>query len=394
MAQVPDSVLASIIGIAADGIICVDPEHRITLFNEGAAKIFGYDPNEVLGAPLSMLLPDRYRERHDAHMTGFDRSGDTARHMGERAEVFGRRKNGEEFPAEAAITRVQSELGPVFAVVLRDVSDQRRADGLVRRLLAETEDAVRTRDDLLGLVSHDLRNPVTAIKMLAGAILRMSAQGEAMPRAVEEHADVMLQAARQMDTLIQDLLDVSGLESGRMRLVTRPIDAADTVRIAVSTMTPLAEANGVTLQSTLARGLPSFHADPDRLSQLLSNLIGNAIKFSPAGSTVRITVSRVDDDLCFTVIDEGSGIAAEELPRVFDRFWQSKRLNRSGAGLGLAIARGIVRAHRGQIWLESTLGVGTTAYFSLPIDFVSERDASAQAVPARRPRGHGRPGEA
>ena len=386
MESVPDSVLASVVGLAADAIICVDAAHRIIMFNEGAVKIFGYSAPEVVGGPLALLLPDRFRQRHDAHVRAFDESGDAARRMGERAEVFGRRKSGEEFPAEAAISRVVSPTGTVFAVMLRDVSEQRRADGLVRRLLAETEDAVRTRDDMLGLVTHDLRNPVNAIKMLASAILRAPGDGDPLPRAVEEHVGVMLQAATQMDALIQDLLDVTGLESGRMRLIAHHVDAASAIRVVVDTMTPLAAANRVRLRTTVAKGVPIFHADPDRVTQLLANLVGNAIKFSPPDRDVCITAARVGGDVQFSVTDEGAGIAADELPRVFDRFWQSKRRNRSGAGLGLAIARGIVRAHNGRIWIESTLGVGTAAHFTLPIDVEDDSvDDEAPDAPAPPP---------
>ena len=366
MSHLPDSVLASVVALAADAIICLDAQHRITLFNDGAAQIFGYTADEMIGQPLDRLMPARYRADHARHVAQFARAGEASRRMGERAEVFGVRRNGEEFPAEAAISRVDSPDGTVFSVVLRDVATQRRAEGLVRTLLAEAEAAVRARDDLLGLVSHDLRNPVNAVKMLAGAILRMQHSGEPVSHTVAEHAHVMLQASTQMDALIQDLLDVSTLESGRMRLVAQPTSAERAIRAAVSTLAPLAAGNAVRLDVDVPGDLPEFEADPDRLVQLFSNLIGNAVKFSEPGGAVLIRARREGDELRASVSDQGIGISAEELPRVFDRYWQSKRTNRSGAGLGLAIARGIVRAHGGQIRLESVLGRGTTVHVTLP----------------------------
>ena len=368
MSQLSHEVLASVVGLAADAIICADQEQRITLFNDGAVRIFGYTTEEAIGQPLSLLLPQRYRMRHGTHLRTFAKEGASSRQMSDRAEVFGLRKNGEEFPAEAAISHVDSPEGLVFSVVLRDVSEQRRAAGLVRTLLGEAEGAVRARDDLLGLVSHDLRNPVNAVKMLAGAILRMQHSGEVMPQAVAEHAGVMLMASMQMDKLIQDLLDVTQLESGRMRLVAQPTNAEAAIRTAVSTLAPLAAGNAVQLTVDVEPGLPEFEADPDRLVQLLSNLIGNAVKFSPPGAAVGIRAHRVGGDLRVTVSDHGIGISAEDLPRVFDRYWQSRRTNRSGAGLGLAIARGIVRAHGGEIRIESKVGRGTTVHVSLPLE--------------------------
>ncbi|MBI2795376.1 MAG: PAS domain S-box protein [Gemmatimonadetes bacterium] len=367
MNKIPDSVLASVVDLATDAIICADQQYLVTVFNEGAVRIFGYQASEMLGQPLSKLLPQRFRARHDHHLRDFASGRVASRRMGDRAEVFGVRKNGEEFPADASISRVESPVGIVFSVVLRDVSEQRRAEGMVRTLLAEAEAAIRARDDMLGLVSHDLRNPVNAVKMLAGAIIRMQRAGEPVPHAVAEHAGVMLQASTQMDALIQDLLDVTLLESGKMRLVAQATNAERAIRTAVGTLAPLAAGSAVKLTVSVDAGVPEFEADPDRLVQLLSNLVGNAVKFSPPGSEVRIEAARVDDEVHFAVKDKGIGISAEELPRAFDRYWQSKRTNRSGAGLGLAIARGIVQAHGGKIRIESTSGRGTTVFFTLPL---------------------------
>ena len=153
-----------------------------------------------------------------------------------------------------------------------------------------------------------------------------------------------------------------------MRLVAQPTNAEAAIRTAVSTLAPLAAGNAVQLTVDVEPGLPEFEADPDRLVQLLSNLIGNAVKFSPPGAAVGIRAHRVGGDLRVTVSDHGIGISAEDLPRVFDRYWQSRRTNRSGAGLGLAIARGIVRAHGGEIRIESKVGRGTTVHVSLPLE--------------------------
>ena len=172
MLPLSDSLVAAILSLAADAIICVDSEQRITFFNEGASRIFGYDSDEMLGQPLATLLPMRFRSSHRSHLENFGKSAVSARRMGERSLISGVRKNGEEFPAEAAIAHMSSDRGPVFSVVLRDITDQRLAQETNERLLVEMEKAVKQRDEMLGLVSHDLRNPANAVKMLAAAILR------------------------------------------------------------------------------------------------------------------------------------------------------------------------------------------------------------------------------
>jgi PAS domain S-box-containing protein len=367
MLPLSDSLVAAILSLAADAIICVDSEQRITFFNEGAARIFGYDSDEMLGQQLATLLPIRFRTSHRAHLENFGKSAVSARRMGERSLISGVRKNGEEFPAEAAIAHMSSDRGPVFSVVLRDITDQRRAQETNERLLVEMEKAVKQRDEMLGLVSHDLRNPANAVKMLAAAILRIDGEnGVALPAEVVEHATVMLQAGSQMDALIQDLLDSTRLEAGRLRLTPQWMSAAELAGAAVDTLAPLANAKSIALSCALPSGLPEVYADPDRITQVLSNLVGNALKFTSAGGAVAITGTLDGPFVQFTVRDTGSGIPPEDLPFVFDRFWQSKRTNRSGAGLGLAIARGIVLGHGGRIWIESRPGVETIVCFTLP----------------------------
>lgn len=365
---VPDRVLAQIAQIAADAIVCVDEAQNICFFNDGAARMFGYTPDEVLGRPLSVLMPDRFRSAHASHVREFGASGGESRRMAERSTIFGQRKGGQEFWAEAAIARVPTETGVIFAVVMRDVSERHQSELLVQRALEDAETAVRARDDLLGLVSHDLRNPVNAVRMLASALLRIPADSgvASMPQQAVEHATVMLQAANQMDTLIQDLLDVTRLERGQLHFLRRPEAIGILMSTTADLLAPLAASRGVALETELEAGLPLVDVDPDRIAQVLSNLVGNAVKFTPEGGRVRLRASRHGQGVLVVVQDTGVGIAADDLPYVFNRFWQSKRTDRSGAGLGLAIALGITRAHGGTLTLESEPGKGTSALLTLP----------------------------
>ena len=358
----PPDLFSSFLAISADAVIAVDEEQRIIFFNEGAERIFGWSAEEVGGKYLAMLLPERFRATHRGHVHGFGAAHGRARLMGERQEISGLRKSGDEFPAEASIQRMEIAGKNVYAAVLRDVSARYRAEEALHQ-------AIRARDDMMGIVSHDLRNPASAVKMLARSILAESRERGDIPLDVAERVEIMLQAAAQIDALIQDLLDVTRLEAGRLTVSPREVAPRPLVEAALYAMRTLAESSGVALEASYADELPMVYADPERVTQLLSNLVGNALKFTPAGGRVEVRVRPYDEGTLVSVIDTGDGIPAEQLPHVFDRFFQvsSARAGaRHGAGLGLPIARGIVEAHGGTIWIESAAGRGTTVRFTLP----------------------------
>ena len=365
----PPQLFSGLLAIAADAVIAVDDEQRIIFFNEGAERIFGWTAAEVGGEYLEVLLPERFRAAHRGHVHGFGAAHGRARLMGERQQISGLRKSGEEFPAEAAIERIDLDGRNIYAAVLRDISARQRAEDLLHQ-------AIKARDDMMGIVSHDLRNPANAVKMLARSITEGDA-GRSLPDDVRERVGVIHQAAEQMDALIQDLLDITRLEAGRLAVSRREVEIRALILRSVEGLRPLAEAGGVTLGASLPAELPTLPVDPDRVTQLLSNVIGNAVKFSPAGGAVTVTARADDDAVEVAVSDTGEGIPAAQLPRVFDRFYQgslSSRATRHGAGLGLPIARGIVEAHGGRIWIESAAGSGTTVRFTLP-------QAESESVP-------------
>jgi PAS domain S-box-containing protein len=359
--RLTEFLLADIIGISADAIICIDEDQKITLFNEGAAMIFGWTSEEILGKALEVLLPERIRDVHRQHVARFRDAPERARKMGQRQEISGLRKNGQEFPAEAAIAKVQMGNSVVFSVVLRDITEQVE---LHRRL----QRAVKARDDTVGVVAHDLRNPVSAVKMLSAALLNSHDNSE-MPAESVEQMRLIRDAALQMDRLIQDLLDVTRVEAGRLRLDLQPVTAIALLEGALRTLKPLIEEAGLSLLVDLPSTAPTVHADPERIGQVLSNLIGNALKFTERGGRISVVAVVDGEALRVSVADTGSGIGRENLANLFDRYHHTSQSNiRSrGAGLGLPIARGIVQAHGGQIWAESETGKGSTFFFTLPV---------------------------
>lgn len=364
--------LASIVDIAADAIISVDEDQVVTLFNQGAERIFGYQASEVIGQPLDLLLPQDVHAVHREHIRQFSRSGESARRMGERSEVRGRRKNGEVFPAEASISKFDIEGRPVFTAVLRDITDRRAADEERTRLLeaeraarAAAETALRTRDEVLAVVSHDLRNPLSVIDMCAASLVDKLARDDEGARSLVRTIE---SSTEWMNRLIEDLLDVARVEAGRLNLDRHPQDLVRVISEATVMLEPLITEKSLTLHEDLPDHLPRANVDARRVVQVLENLVSNAVKHTPPGGEIRIRAESANGEIQISVRDTGSGIPAENLPHLFDRFWQARGARRGGAGLGLAIAKGIVEAHGGRIWVESELGAGSTFGFSLPLE--------------------------
>jgi signal transduction histidine kinase len=233
----------------------------------------------------------------------------------------------------------------------------------LRRRVAEAEQAIRTRDEVLAMVAHDLRNPLNLV--LAGASLLLEL-GTGLEPKEREQLQVIHRAAGRMNRLIQDLLEVSSAEAGEIAIEPRPQPPALLVREACDLFQHAAAEKTIELTCDAGADLPEVQADHDRIIQVFSNLIGNALKFTPAGGRVVIRAEPDQAAVRFSVADTGPGIPEADLPHIFDRFWQAERSRKGGAGLGLAIARGIITAHGGEIWAESTVGRGSTFSFTLP----------------------------
>ncbi|MGH9257556.1 MAG: GAF domain-containing sensor histidine kinase, partial [Vicinamibacterales bacterium] len=223
--------------------------------------------------------------------------------------------------------------------------------------------ATQLRDEVLRVVAHDLRNPLAVI-LMQSATLRRS--GPEPDRRNQKSSEVIHRAANRMRRLIQDLLDVTLIEARQLSLDRARIPARQLLLEAVETQRPLAASASLDVRLDLRGELPDIWGDQHRLLQVFENLIGNAIKFTPAGGRITISATPGERDVEFRVADTGCGIAASELPHVFDRFWQARKSARDGAGLGLPITRGIVEAHGGHIWVESNLGSGSTFLLTIP----------------------------
>lgn len=238
------------------------------------------------------------------------------------------------------------------------------------RLYEESRRAVRERDEMMAIVSHDLRNPVNAIVMLTGAVLsRSTANGDTSDTAImgREEVEAIRNAASQTNDLIQDLQDVSRIASGRLRVEHRHVLPGSFLKESADVFESVVNEASLRFTRAYAEDLPAVLADRHRVQQVLSNLLGNAVRFTPRGGEIVLSAEVAGDDLRISVRDTGPGIAAEDIPRLFERYWQAPKLMRAGSGLGLFIARGIVEAHGGTIGVNSTIGEGSEFWFTLPL---------------------------
>jgi signal transduction histidine kinase/DNA-binding NarL/FixJ family response regulator len=232
------------------------------------------------------------------------------------------------------------------------------------RLYHAAQEATRARDDLLTIVAHDLRNPLNTIFMSTELLLEL----ESLHQMATEtrHITIIRRSAEKMNGLIQDLLDVKRMEMGQLAIEPRPVGVQHVVAEALELLRTVAESRGQTLEHAVPDDLPRGMADPGRIQQVISNLVGNALKFTPSNGRVVVSAEQLQNEIRVAVTDTGPGIAADQLPHVFGRYWQGTRADHRGIGLGLAIAKGIIDAHGGRIWVESPPGEGATFYFTLP----------------------------
>jgi PAS domain S-box-containing protein len=257
---------------------------------------------------------------------------------------------------EADLLRAKT-LGDIASLALRRVwlLEQERA------AKENAETALRVRDETLGIVSHDLRNPLTRISLSADLM------ADAAPEEQAEHVEIIRSSARQMQRLIQDLLDVARMQSGTMSVRRSPIDTAALAREVCESNELVASSKKLSIDCRVPDTLPRINADRDRLIQVFGNLVGNAMKFTPPGGVITIEARIREQMILFSVRDSGSGIPESDLKNVFQPYWQAKKTAHLGAGLGLAIVRGIVEAHGGNVWAENAPGGGASFSFTIPI---------------------------
>ena len=338
---------------AGDGLFGTDLLGISTFVNPAAAHILGYEPEELVGRHMHRVIHSRHEDGTDYPWNECG-ACQTLRDGAPRSatSVFWT-KSGESVPVDLTATAMLDEKGVVTGSVttFRDISERRAVD--------------RMKDEFVSTVSHELRTPLTSIRGALG-LLVSGRMGE-IPEKAARLLEIASTNTDRLVRLINDILDIERMESGKATLSKVPTDAAELVRQATDVMRQLAEQAGITV-AVNALPLPLI-ADPDRIVQTLTNLIGNAIKFSPARSTIHVSAQATDGAVVFRVADQGRGVPPEKLDAVFERFKQvdaSDSRDKGGSGLGLAICRSIVRQHGGEISVQSEVGRGSEFSFTIP----------------------------
>ncbi|RJF95177.1 PAS domain-containing hybrid sensor histidine kinase/response regulator [Noviherbaspirillum saxi] len=360
--------LNGILSIADDAIICVDNRHRIILFNQGAERIFGWTAAEAYGADLNELLPQRYHASHRTHIDNFDRSGQSARRMGERRAIFALRKDGSEFPAEASISRLEADDGAIYTVILRDISTRKAYERELQEARDKAEAATQAKSMFLANMSHEIRTPLNAVIGMTSLLLNTPVDDEQ-----RDYAETIRASGEVLLTLLNDILDYSKIEIGKLETERQPFDLRRCIEESLDLLSSEASQKNLNFAYFIEDGVPaSLMGDVTRVRQVLVNLLSNSIKFTHHGEVVVLVSStRIDDErheIRFAVKDSGIGIPADRLGDLFQAFTQvdaSTTRKYGGTGLGLAISKRLTEIMGGRMWVESAVGTGSTFYFTI-----------------------------
>ncbi len=359
------ALLAAIVESSDDAIVSKTLDGRILSWNAGAQHIFGYSPEEALGQSITIIIPPELHAQERDILEKLRR--------GERIDHFDTvrvSKDGRRIPISLTVSPVRDSRGNIVAAskIARDISDRTRAEQALRQSEEALREADRRKDQFLALVAHELRNPLAPIRYALATWKKPETTAEQRKRAEE----IFERQLAQMGRLLDDLLDISRITHHTLELKKADIDVAAVVGMAVETARPFLEAKQQNLELELPQQGVSLRADAVRLAQVFSNLLINAAKYTDPGGRVRLRATQEGGQMVFIVSDNGIGIAADMLPRVFDLFAQADTAverAQGGLGVGLALVRGLVSLHGGSIEAHSEgIGHGSQFIVCLPVD--------------------------
>ncbi len=346
-----------------DALVIADDRGVIAYANANAEQLFGWSRQELVGKPIEVLLPARYRVMHQVHRAGYQ-GAPRKRPMGLGLDLSGLRHDGTEFPAEISLAPITIDDRPCTIAAVRDVAERRKTEERAR-LWRKAQEEVRERDEFLSIASHELRTPITALQLQLQLLQRATQRiaGEA-PGVLAPKLQSLQRQTRRLSLLVNELLDVSRMRLGRLELRYEPADLAEVAREAASQVEADVSRSGSRLAYDLAPAPGRY--DRLRVEQVVGNLLVNAGKFGE-GKPVALRVRTDGEFAVLEVSDQGIGIAPEHQARVFERFQRAVPAQHfGGLGLGLYVARQIVEAHGGSIAVTSSAGAGATFTVRLP----------------------------
>ena len=371
---------AGILDLAQDAVISVAEDQRITMFNQGAERIFGYSAREALGQPLDVLLPARLGDVHGAHVAGFANGPDSAKWTEERREVFGRRKDGTEFVGEASLSKLELEGAKILTIMLRDVTERKLAEEAIRdsnRQLAETldelkqtqyrvvqQERLRALGEMASGIAHDFNNTLLPIVGYTELLIEDSLDDR---EKALEYLNTVRTAAKDAGNVVKRLREFYRAREEKEVFGLLDLNALvrETINLTQPKWKDQAQAKGsnVTIKTDLQE-TPMLPGDDSSLRDALTNLIMNAVDAMPDGGDITIRTLRNEDWAVVEVSDTGVGMSDEVRRRCLDPFFTTK--GDQGTGLGLSMVHGIAKRHGGSIYIESTPGEGTTFILRLP----------------------------
>lgn len=342
----PERLFHGFLEAAPDAVVIVDGSGVIAQVNAQAENLFGYGREELIGRALEMLMPVRYRGAHRVWTRGYT-ADPFPRPMGQGLELFGMRKDGSEFPIDVSISPLPPEGGVLFASTIRDMSSHAKLEEQLRQRTGELEEADRQKDDFLSAVAHELRSPLTVLT-LAAQMLRLPQDD---PEIHEQTLSRLERQTAHMTRLIEDLLDMTKVRCGTFTLRRQVVDLRPVLADAVEMAQPLIEGRAHHLEVVHPAEPLWVSADPARLVEVVSNLLNNAATYTPRGGHIRLSAVGDGQTVTVRIRDDGVGIPAEMLSRVFKLFTRvtAAEDRTAGLGIGLALVRRLVELHGGTV---------------------------------------------
>jgi PAS domain S-box-containing protein len=369
LAELAQQRFGQVMESAPTAMVAVDKHGNVVLVNKLTVPLFGYSRDELIGQSVERLVPPRLRETHARDRAAYV-DAPSMRQMGAGRDLYGVRKDGSEVPVEIGLSPIEVDGEVLVLAFIADITERKRAENERGRLLereqqarAEADAANRSKDYFVARVSHELRTPLNALmgwaRMLRDAQVPPDKSRQAMA-AIDRNAEVL-------QTLVEDLVEMSRITTGQLHLERRPLDLVGLVRESLYLLEPAAGEKRVRITTDIERRPIVVDGDAKRLRQIVWNLLSNAIKFTPPEGNVTLGVALSGDEVQIQVVDTGQGIASEFLPHVFEPFSQADPAGH-GLGLGLAIVRQLVDAHGGRISVMSPgVGAGATFTVTLPV---------------------------